>query len=175
MLPGRKANLPRTACQNSPEHLGRFLDGLFSVALNIVHILFTCYNKSRLGEKMKKYPCLVLLLCAALLSFGGSETQDQSSSTIKLKGNITTGYTWVCTISPGGIVREVTPYEYIQDNINGPPGSGGTFVFTFEAIAPGEAELVFSYLRSWESVPALQTETYRAIVDDKNNLTLRKK
>ena len=124
---------------------------------------------------MKKCPWFILLLCATLLPFGCSEAQDQNTPTIKLKGNPTTGYTWVCSISPGGIVREVSPYDYIPDNNNGPPGSGGTFVFTFEAIAPGEAELVFSYLRTWESVPPLQTETYRATVDDKNNLTLKKK
>jgi predicted secreted protein len=91
-------------------------------------------------------------------------------------GNPTTGYIWVCTISPEGVVREVSN-EYIPDNTNpNIVGSGGKFVFTFEAVAAGEAELVFSYLRPWEEgKPALKTVKYKAIADADKNLTLTEK
>ena len=116
---------------------------------------------------------LFLLLCSAILFWGCSTMQDQKTQTIKLEGNPTTGYEWIYTMSPEGVVREVS-HDYIPDaNSGNLVGSGGTFVFTFEAIAEGEAVLVFSYLRKWESVPALETVIYKAIVDDKNNLTLK--
>jgi predicted secreted protein len=119
--------------------------------------------------KMGKYPPLFLLLCIAILSSGCSGMQ----STINLDGNPTTGYSWVCAISPEGVVREVSN-EYIPNqNAQKLVGAGGKFVFTFEAIAEGEAELVFSYLRVWEKdIPPLETVIYKAIVDEKKNLTL---
>jgi predicted secreted protein len=79
-------------------------------------------------------------------------------------------------MSPKGVIQEVSN-EYVPDKNNEEiTGAGGKQILTFEAIAEGEAELVFSYLREWEqSVPPLKTVTYKAIVDNKNNLTLTKK
>ena len=103
-------------------------------------------------------------------------TQEQKTAAIELEANVTTGYTWLCTISPENVIRLVSD-EYIPDKKNeGITGAGGKQVFTFEAIAEGEAELVFSYLREWETgVPPLSTVSYKAIVDKRNNLTLVKK
>jgi len=101
---------------------------------------------------------------------------EQKTATVELESNATTGYSWDCTISPESVIRLVSD-EYIPDKNNeGITGAGGKQIFTFEAIAEGEAELVFSYLRKWETgVPPLKTVTYKAIVDNKNNLTLMKK
>ena len=92
---------------------------------------------------------------------------------VELTGNPTTGYAWVCSITPGGIVKEISS-EYIPDQTGpGVVGAGGKYIFTFEAIKEGEAELLFSYLRPWEeNVSALQTETWHAIVDSRGFLLL---
>ena len=94
-------------------------------------------------------------------------------ATIELNGNPSTGYSWIYTISPEGIVREVSN-NFVRDPAKKRLiGSGGKFVFTFEAVATGEAEIIFSYRRVWKKdIPASRTVIYRAIVDDKNNLTL---
>ena len=126
---------------------------------------------------MKKYQRFIILLCMAMVSFGCAgmqeQKQDKKIATITLEGNRTTGFSWVYTLSPDGIVREVSN-EYIADTTDKKVvGSGGNFVFSFEAIAAGEAELVFSYLRTWEqNTPPAQIVIYKATVDDKNNLTL---
>ena len=101
------------------------------------------------------------------------QKQGQNTAAIELEGNPTTGYTWVYTMSPEGIAREVSN-KYIPNKTNkARAGSGGKFVFIFEAITAGEAELAFSYLRVWEEdTPPLRTVIYKVIVDDKNNLTL---
>jgi predicted secreted protein len=102
--------------------------------------------------------------------------QEQKTATIKLEGNETTGYTWIYTMSPGGVIRLVSKIYVPDENKEGIAGIGGKYTFTFEAIAEGEAELVFSYLREWETgVPPLKTVTYKAIVDNKNNLMLKEK
>ena len=128
---------------------------------------------------MKKSLCLFEFLCITALSFlllQCTAAQEQKTITVELEGNATTGYTWVYTMSPEGVISELSN-EYIPGKTNeGAVGAGGKYIFTFEAIAEGEAELVFSYLRKWETgVPPLKTETYKAIVDNKNNLTLIKK
>jgi len=101
--------------------------------------------------------------------------QDKKTAAITLEGNPTTGYTWVYDLS-AQIIREVSN-EYVADNANrGLPGAGGKFIFIFEAVTAGEAELVFSYLRVWEeNVPAIYTVTYRVLVDDNNSITLTRR
>ena len=131
---------------------------------------------------MKKNLWLAILICVAMLLPGCGGTQEEDIATVKLsgnmatvelKGNPTTGYTWLYTMSPEGIVREAFS-DYIPDKTDdNVVGSGGKFVFTFEAVSEGEAELVFSYLRVWEEgIPAINTVTYKAVVDDKGNLKL---
>jgi len=128
---------------------------------------------------MKKSVCLFVFLCVtalSVLSFGCSMTQEQKTAAIELEANATTGFVWVYTMSPENVIRLVSN-EYVPDKNNeGITGGGGKQIFTFEAIAKGEVELVFSYLREWETgIPPLKTVTYKAIVDDKNSLTLEKK
>ena len=116
------------------------------------------------------------LLCFTMILFGCAGMQENKTATVELAGNPTTGFTWVYTISPEGVVGEVSN-EYIPDKTHtNVVGSGGKFIFVFEALAEGEAEVSFSYLRVWEEgIPPSQTVIYRAVVDNKINLTLTKK
>jgi predicted secreted protein len=122
----------------------------------------------------KKESSLYTFFCVIIsLLLGCSAMQEQNTATIELEANATTGYTWVYTMSPGNVIREVSSNYIPDENPEGKDGVGGKQVFTFEAITKGEAELVFSYLREWETgIPPLKIKTYRAIVDDKNNLVL---
>ena len=135
---------------------------------------------------MKKKTLLIVgVLCAAFLVAGlaagctnpaDSQTQQpvQTTGTVELDGNPTTGYNWTCTITPDGIVNE-TSNNYVQnDNPNGMVGVGGKFVFDFESVAAGEATLTFDYLRPWEDgVPPVNTVVYKATVDSSLGLTLK--
>jgi len=113
------------------------------------------------------------LFCIVLLVLGCSETQKRKTATVELQGNPTTGYAWVYIMSPEGILREISN-EYSADKSGeAVVGSGGKFIFTFEALTKGEAELIFSYLRAWEvDTPAAKTAVYRATMSDKTGLTL---
>jgi len=128
---------------------------------------------------------IALLLCLAGFAAGCTQqpaSQDQTSqgqesvqttATVELDGNPTTGYNWTCDITPDGVVSE-TSNGYVQnDNPDGKVGVGGKFQFDFVSVAPGEAELTFSYLRPWEDgVPAINTVVYKATVDDSLGLKL---
>jgi predicted secreted protein len=123
---------------------------------------------------MKKNSGLVSLFFGIVaLAFGCSGPEKQKTVTVELTGNPTTGYTWVYTISPEGILHKIST-KYIPDQTGGAVGgSGGKFIFLFEALAEGEAELTFSYLRVWETdTSPAETRVYRATVDDKTGLML---
>ena len=122
---------------------------------------------------MKNQLRLPILLCAVMLSAGCAGMQEQKTAVIELEGNPTTGYTWVYTMSPRGIISEISN-EYIPDSSGEKlVGAGGKFVFTFEAISKGTAEIFFSYLRIWEEGKApIRTAVYKATVDERKNLIL---
>lgn len=101
---------------------------------------------------------------------------DNSTATIVMKENHSIGYTWEYTIKPGGIVRHVSQ-RYVSDNYldeNGMPlaGVGQTCVHTFEAVAEGEAEIVFTLYFRGAPDESEDTIVYKAIVDVKGNLTV---
>jgi len=131
-----------------------------------------------LAKTTKTLKCLrlVSLLGFTVFFIGCSEAQKHNTAAVELNGNPTTGYTWVYTMSPEGVLREISN-EYIPDNtVEGVVGSGGKYIFTFEALINGETELIFSYLRAWEEdTPVEATIAYRATVDDRTGLTLTQK
>lgn len=101
---------------------------------------------------------------------------DSSTATIAMKENHSIGYTWEHTIKPGGIVRHVSQ-RYVSDNYldeSGVPlvGVGQTCVHTFEAVAEGEAEIVFTLYFRGAPDESGDTIVYKAIVDSLGNLTI---
>ena len=123
---------------------------------------------------MKRLLAPVLLLSVLLAACGGDSddsvtTYQQSGQTItvgagqhfavQLDANPTTGYTWQLTTDPGSQVKVLghtyTPAPPQQ------PGSGGTELFTFQAVAAGTTTLAFGYLRPWETgVAPAQTAAF---------------
>ncbi|MEI7769808.1 MAG: protease inhibitor I42 family protein [Chloroflexales bacterium] len=77
---------------------------------------------------------------------------------ITLDGNPTTGYTWEQTEGDGAVVkRDGEPAYTSERNV---PGAGGTYVFRFTAVAPGQTTLTLIYYRPFErNAPPLKTFT----------------
>ena len=123
---------------------------------------------------------ITMLICTFVFAAGCSKKNEnkngpgsvQNTATVELEGNPTTGFTWICTIIPEGIVKEVSKDFMQNDADEGMTGVGGTFIFTFESIQPGEAELAFFYLREWEDEPAESIVVYNAVVDDSLGIAL---
>ena len=68
--------------------------------------------------------------------------------TIKLKGNATTGYSWILNKYNKKLVKFIN-VNYVVDN-NKLLGSGGTWVTNFQVLKPGRSEIRFIYKRPWE-------------------------
>jgi inhibitor of cysteine peptidase len=123
---------------------------------------------------MKRLLAPVLLLSVLLVACGKDSDDSviiyqQSGQTItvgvgqhfavQLDANPTTGYTWQLTADPGAPVQVLghtyTPAPPQQ------PGSGGTELFTFQAVAAGTSTLAFGYVRPWETgVAPAQTAAF---------------
>lgn len=97
----------------------------------------------------------------------GATVEMEVNDTFKvvLKGNPTTGYSWTAVISEqdAGILRQMGEPTYVPDSDL--VGAGGTYMFTFEAMAPGQAVLQLEYARPWESVPPEKTFTVTVRVE----------
>lgn len=75
---------------------------------------------------------------------------------VVLPGNPTTGYNWEMASGKIAILRQIGEREFKRDSEL--IGSGGKFVFTFEAAAQGQAIIRLIYHRPWErNIPPANT------------------
>lgn len=69
---------------------------------------------------------------------------------VTLKSNPTTGYSWqICEIVNKGIVK-LLGSKYVPNKDANLVGAGGKQVWTFKALAKGQARIFLKYVRSWE-------------------------
>ncbi len=103
---------------------------------------------------------LILVLCLLVLAgctksadhfyTEGSQSVEIASGeqfTIKLEANMTTGYEW--QVEYDDSLLALLESEYVPDDENGPPGSGGAQFFTFEGLTTGVTEIVLVYKQPW--------------------------
>ena len=91
-----------------------------------------------------------------------SVTQKELSvgeiSTVTLKGNPTTGYSWQYTIEDSSIIK-LDKESSVPDSAA--MGAGSTFTWDFKALKAGETKIIFKYYRPWEGeATAEQTIEY---------------
>lgn len=83
------------------------------------------------------------------------------SFTVSLTGNPTTGYSWEVAELDAAVLETGEPvYEVGSDLM----GAGGTYTWTFTAVAAGEAQLELVYHRAWEQAEPLETFTLEVTV-----------
>jgi inhibitor of cysteine peptidase len=74
---------------------------------------------------------------------------------VVIPGNMTTGYSWAAALAEkdAALLQLVGEPAYAPDSTDGKlVGGGGSFTFTFKAVAKGEALLKLVYAKPWESV-----------------------
>ena len=119
--------------------------------------------KIRLNAQAIPFLCLLCLITT--LNTGCSQakihkvTEEQNGSRIPLKigdlvqielaGNITTGYTWEIAENNPDLLQPQGEVEYQAEKTN-KVGRGGTFIFSFKAIAKGNTILKLIYRRPFE-------------------------
>lgn len=100
---------------------------------------------------MRKWMSLLLALLMMMPGFAAMEGAKDSTVSVSLAENQTSGYMWRYAFTKEGVLREVSN-EYKLDDISGSlVGAGGTHIWTFEGVAEGEVTLNFEYVRPWEN------------------------
>ncbi len=92
------------------------------------------------------------LVCGGAMTTGDINVKVDEEFVIELKGNPTTGYTWVWKASEmddGAVVLLESWYEAPATDL---VGAGGTFKYRFEAVGEGRVTMMFAYAREWEGV-----------------------
>ena len=111
---------------------------------------------------------------AAALAVGESDSGKtftialNTTVTISLAGNATTGYSWSVTKLEGAAVEQVGDIQYVT---NPAParmvGVGGTSLATFRAAKAGQSTITLGYARPWEKgTPPIKTFTVTLIVQN---------
>ena len=86
---------------------------------------------------------------------------------VALAGNATTGYEWQqVTSEEEAILSPLPGLDYFPDAAPaGTVGSGGMFLFRFNADSAGTMDLTFTYRRPWEEGPGAETITFHVTVN----------
>ena len=113
---------------------------------------------------MKK---ILALLAVLLLGLAMAEDAPHSP-VVRLKGNPTTGYSWLAVVDAEDVLA--VSCEYCAED-TGLIGSGGQYEVGFTGLMPGEATVTLTYRRPWEE-EALYTLIYRVQVDEELNVTI---
>ena len=87
---------------------------------------------------------------------------------VTIPGNPTTGFGWTAALAEkdAALVQQVGEPVYAAEATDETiVGAGGTYTFTFKAVAKGQADLKLVYSRSWESVPPEKTFSVRLTIE----------
>lgn len=84
-----------------------------------------------------------------------------STLTVTLAGNPTTGYEWEVSEVDANVLAPAGEPQYVSDAApEGVVGVGGTYTFTFAAVAPGDTTLSLVYRRPFEPDDTPPVETF---------------
>ena len=90
------------------------------------------------------------------------EIENGDNFSVILEANPTTGYQWEIYFEADYIQLVDKEYTPASSELI---GGGGDEVFNFLALKSGQAEITFSYLRSWEKdTPAIEEKIYQIII-----------
>lgn len=82
---------------------------------------------------------------------------------VEIKGNETTGFVWALSHMP--LCVYLLNVDYVPDHPI-TPGSGGTSIFTFGAVAACQDYLKFDLVRPWDLLDSEETKTFALIITE---------
>ena len=111
------------------------------------------------------FALMILTGCTTVNGFKSDETK------LYLKGNPTTGFSWILQIQDSSIVEIEESSEYL--GADGVVGAPSQFCYTIRSLKPGNTVLRFEYRRPWEKNPPLELHLYDVTVEKDGKLILQ--
>ncbi len=90
----------------------------------------------------------------------------EQTLTIRLGGNLSTGFSWRVSDSNPDVLQSGGPPTYSENASETPKvGEPGVYIYNFTAKNAGQADVTFDYLREWETLtPPAKTLTFHVTV-----------
>lgn len=126
-----------------------------------------------MGGELKTKKVLILLVLSLFLAGCKSAVFKTSEKNLELRGNLTTGYTWIYTVSDDSVIQVDEDVKYLGDN--GIVGAPSLFTYTIKSLKPGKTDLKFEYKRPWEDKIAEEMRFFEVNVKDNGNISLAEK
>jgi inhibitor of cysteine peptidase len=153
--------------------------GTFSKRIASFDWLVLFRKERKMADKFIRTVVMLSLFLALFSSCGtqgtlitdadnGEQITIQSGDvvTVSLVSNPTTGYSWQVMETGNTILVQDGHPEYKEaPGSESLVGAGGTEVFRFKAVETGTTMLELGYLRSWESVPPIETFRIQVVVE----------
>ncbi len=118
----------------------------------------------------------ILFAGLALMIFTGCTTTKgfkSDETKLYLKGNPTTGFSWILYIEDASIVDKEESSEYL--GADGVVGAPSRFCYTIRSLKPGNTTLRFEYRRPWEKNPPLELHIYDISVETDGKLLIQER
>ena len=120
---------------------------------------------------MKTKKVLILLVLSLFLAGCKSAVFKTSEKNLELRGNPTTGYTWIYIVSDDSVIQVDEDVKYLGDNVGAP----SLFTYTIKSLKPGKTILKFEYKRPWEDKAAEELRFFEVNVKNNGNISLSEK
>ena len=121
---------------------------------------------------LKNKILMTAVMASSIFAAGCSSKNSfkSQSTSIQLKGNPTTGYTWACTVENENVVSVEEFQQYLgEENQTGAPSR---FTYNIRELKSGTSKIHFAYQRPWEDEP-IDNKTYFATIDKKGNIEVK--
>lgn len=111
---------------------------------------------------------LPLFFMVSCVSSGSFESQKRY---IELRGNPSTGYTWVNDVDETDVIsiEEKVTYLGAPDVVGAP----SLFSYTLTSLKPGKATVNFKYCRPWEEGEGIEQRVFEVTVSESGRLKIK--
>lgn len=122
---------------------------------------------------MKTKKVWILIFFCLLLAGCKSVSFNTNEKTLELRGNPTTGYTWIYTVEDDSIILVEEDIKYLgQDGVVGAPS---LFTYTIKSLKQGKTTLKLEYKRPWEDKAAEEIRYFVVTVKENGKIILTEK
>ena len=126
-----------------------------------------------MGREEKTKTIIILFLLSLIFAGCKSASFNSSEKILELKGNPTTGYTWIYTIGDESIIRVDEDIQYLGKE--GLVGALSLFTYTVRSLKQGNTNLKFEYKRPWENKQAEEVRFFEVTVKENGKINMTEK